>query len=89
MGKVQLRNETWYKKGLQNKVSSSLNLKKQEGRNKGDQQGGDGTWTGGMWSRREQMITRHNDTSLCVHANLIYMSTYANLKVNLKLKGMG
>lgn len=79
MGKVQLRDETWHRKGLQNKVSSNLNLKKQEGRNKGDQ----------MWSRREQMITRHNDTSLCMHANLIYMSMYANLKVNLKLKGMG
>lgn len=37
MGMVQLRNETWYRKGLQNKVSSNLNLKEQEGRNKGDQ----------------------------------------------------
>lgn len=62
MGMAQLRNETWYRKGLQNKVSSNLNPKEQEGRNKGDQRNGNGAWTGGVWSRREQMITRHNDT---------------------------
>ena len=61
MRMVQLRNETWYRKGLQNKVSSNLNLKEQEERNKGDQRDGNGAWIGGVWSWMKQMITRHND----------------------------